>query len=89
MTMLDPETLDNIYRNWNRGFRELMQWETERPIGLRIRYQRQSRTGNNAVFENWLWENGFTVVQKDKKRYLKYDGNPEELTMFLLRYNQQ
>lgn len=35
---------------------------------------------------DWMWEEGFTVVQQNKKRYLKFDGDERRLTLFLLKW---
>jgi hypothetical protein len=86
--ILNPLTLDEIYRNWltkdntNESSRSLSRF-------LKFRnYQHQYRHGfNERRFEDWLWRNGFTVVQKDKKRYLKFSGKESKLTFFLLKYS--
>jgi uncharacterized LabA/DUF88 family protein len=82
--ILNPATLDEIYRKW------LMKDNTnESSKFLKYRnYQRQYRDGHNECrFEDWLYRNGFTVFQKDKKRYLKYSGKESKLTFFLLKYS--
>jgi uncharacterized LabA/DUF88 family protein len=82
--ILNPETLDEIYRKW------LMKDNiTQSSKFLKYRnYQRQTRNGRpECRFEDWLCRNGFTVFQKDKKRYLKYIGKESKLTFFLLKHS--
>ena len=72
----DVELINRIYRSWKLEFTGTVYFLTALTYqGRRYRDQR---------FEDWLWQQGFTVVQKDKKRYLKFHGNPAELTLFLL-----
>lgn len=76
--MLDPKCLDTIYQKWYYGDRLA---ETHWPKTYKTGKYRDQQ------FEDWLWVQGFTVVQKDKKRYLKFSGNERELTIFLLRWS--
>lgn len=74
--MLSPDLLDKIYHQWK--YADYLD-QTKYPM----RYQQNYR---NQKFEDWLWQQGFTVVQKDKKRYLKFDGDERQLTIFLLKW---
>lgn len=79
--ILEPEYLDSIYHHWlaEQGSVDTYRW--------RIHYQRQPRTTvKNQRFEEWLFKQGFTVIQKDKKRYLKFSGDEKRLTWFLLKH---
>ena len=71
--MLDQELLDRVFQKWYYG-QQLPSWPKKYTKG----YYR------NQQFEDWLWAQGFTVVQKDKQRYLRFSGDPSELTFFLL-----
>ena len=74
--MLEPDWLDSVYRKWKYPDQGN---ETHYPS----RYMHRPR---DQRFEDWLWTQGFTVVQKDKKRYLKFSGEEHYLTLFLLRW---
>jgi hypothetical protein len=75
--LLDTSTLDKVYQKWKYGDRLS---ETRWP-------EHYSRLGHrNQRFEDWLWSQGFTVVQKDKKRYLKFNGDSKNVTLFLLKW---
>lgn len=86
--LLEPEYLDRIYADWRiKDQRSLdsnyepTQWD------LRKHYQREYRNGFiNQRFENWLFEQGFSVVQREGKRYLKFSGEEKRLTWFLLKH---
>ena len=75
--MLEPDFVDKLYQKWYYGEKlsEVI-WPKKYAAG-KYRDQR---------FEDWLWQQGFTVVQKDKKRYLRFSGDPKHLTLFLLRW---
>lgn len=75
--MLEPGFLDSLYHKWKYADRLN---ESRYPM----RYQKNYR---DQRFEDWLWSQGFTVVQQDKKRYLKFSGNERQLTMFLMRWS--
>lgn len=78
--LFPPEFLDSIFDKWirdrNKGY----------SVRYKRNYQRESRR-YNEVFETWLWENGFTVIQDNHKRYLKFTGDEKKLTLFLLKNN--
>jgi len=86
--ILEPEVLDRIYTNWLIKDRQHLdsdyipsRWD------LRKTYQREYRNGfNQQRFENWLFDQGFTVIQRHQKRYLKFSGDEKCLTWFLLKY---
>lgn len=76
MTVLSPEDLNSLYQKWYYGDKL-----------SEIRWPKKYTAGNRDLqFEDWLWTQGFTVVQKDKKRYLKFGGNERQLTFFLLKH---
>jgi len=77
--ILEPDILNKIYQKWYYGNKPLPRWPTN--------YNRGQRRDQN--FENWLWQQGFTVVQKDKQRYLRFIGQEKNLTLFLLTYGGQ
>jgi len=76
--ILEPDFVDKLYQKWYYG-NKLSE----------TRWPKKYTAGNyrDQRFEDWLWNQGFTVVQKDKKRYLKFNGDQRHLTMFLLRWN--
>jgi hypothetical protein len=84
--ILEPEMLDHVYRCW------LLNHQGDDFIPdrrfARNSYQLASRRYNTA-FESWLFEQGFSVIQRDKKRYLNFHGEPRKLTYFLLKYGAQ
>ena len=75
--MLEPDPLNQIYQKWYYCNESIPRWPKNYNAG-KYRDQR---------FEDWLWPQGFTVVQKDKKRYLKFSGEDRHLTLFLLRWS--
>ena len=77
MTLINPEDLDSLYQKWYYGDKL-----------SEIRWPKKYTASNyrDQRFEDWLWTQGFTVVQKDKKRYLKFGGNEKQLTFFLLKH---
>lgn len=83
--ILEPEYLDQMYRDW------LLKRNPDynaSPWFHRRNYQREHR-GSNQPFEDWLYVHGFTVVQREKKRYLKFSGDERKLTFFLLKNGTQ
>lgn len=74
---LNNELLNTVYQKWYYGDKLS---ETRWPKKYNTSNYRDQR------FEDWLWAQGFTVVQKDKTRYLKFSGDEKYLTMFLLRW---
>jgi hypothetical protein len=75
--LLEPDLLDRIYQKWYHGSKR---YENRWP-------KKYNSVHRNQLFEDWLWQQGFTVVQKDKKRYLKFSGPEKHLTFFLLKYD--
>lgn len=74
--LLETDFLDLVYQKWRYGDRlSEIRWP-----------ERYNRGTKNQRFEDWLWTQGFTVVQKDKKRYLKFSGDERNLTIFILKY---
>lgn len=86
--VLEPEYLDRIYAQWRLQDRcSNDPTHTPNPWDLKKTYQREYRGGFvNQRFEEWLFIKGFTVVQRDRKRYLKFSGDEKHLTFFLLKY---
>jgi hypothetical protein len=84
--ILEPDILDSVYRQWRAAQRITPSrnfWDKY------ITYQTAFRNGPpNKFFEEWLFEQGFAVIQKDRKRYLKFSGDPQQLTWFLLKYGE-
>lgn len=79
-TTLNTDVLDRVYKKWyaqtGRG-----------TVNQYTNYQRSLRSSpTGQAFENWLYVHGFSVIQRDKKRYLSYSGDERALTIFLLRY---
>jgi hypothetical protein len=75
--MLEPQVLDRLYHQWK--YADRLNISSKYPM----KYQNSRR---DQRFEDWLWTQGFTVVQKDKKRYMRFSGDPRQLTIFLLKY---
>lgn len=86
--ILEPAYLDQIYAEWRIKDRQRLnsdfvpgRWDQHKT------YQREYRGGfNEQRFEDWLFVQGFTVVQRDGKRYLKFSGDDKRLTFFLLKH---
>jgi len=83
---ISPNQLNEIYSQWqirDRIFKDKdflpSKWDFRRGYQIENRQWQQ-----NQRFESWLFDNGFTVIQHDKKRYLKFSGNQSRLTFFLL-----
>jgi hypothetical protein len=73
---LDQNLLNIVYQKWYYKLGPMPHWP------------RTYNSGNHRDqrFENWLWTQGFTVVQKDKQRYLSFSGDAKHLTIFLLKW---
>ncbi len=84
--ILEPRVLDQFYRYWRKERRVRSTWESPSRLDDFITYQKQYRHGSNQLFEDWLFEQGFTVVQKNKTRYLEFSGDERRLTFLLLKY---
>lgn len=86
--LLEPEYLDRIYADWSVKDRQSREpnyvphhWDSRRT------YQREHRNGRKQQrFEDWLFSQGFTVIQRNGKRYLKFSGDESNLTWFLLKH---
>jgi hypothetical protein len=77
--LLETDLLNKVYQRWKYGDQlSEIQWPRKYNSGYRDRH-----------FEDWLWQQGFTVVQKDKQRYLRFSGDGKQLTFFLLKYGSQ
>jgi hypothetical protein len=76
---LSSDLLDQLYLQWRYSGQEIPRW----PPKYTKRHYRDQK------FEDWLWQQGFTVVQKDKQRYLRFSGDGKQLTFFLLKYGGQ
>lgn len=73
--MLDQDLLNRVYQKWYYGNEPIPRWPKKYNSGYR-----------DQRFEDWLWQQGFTVVQKNKQRYLKFSGDGKQLTIFILRW---
>jgi len=86
--ILGPEYLDQLYREWK--IQDRLQNNSDYVPSYwdhRSNYQREFRNGfNQQRFEDWLFSEGFTVIQQDGKRYLKFSGEESKLTFFLLKH---
>ena len=86
--ILEPEYLDRIYQQWM--IQDRLQGDSDyipNRWDLRKTYQREYRGGfNQQRFEEWLFAQGFTVIQREGERYLKFSGDEKRLTFFLLKY---
>lgn len=86
--ILEPEYLDRIYSQWRiQDCQHLDSDYTPSCWEQRLTYQNRSRGGRcEQRFEEWLYSQGFTVIQRNKKRYLKFSGDERRLTWFLLKH---
>jgi len=86
--LLEPEYLDRIYAQWRLQDRcSIDTAHTPNSWDYHCTYQREYRGGFiNQRFEEWLYSQGFTVIQRNKKRYLKFSGDERKLTFFLLKH---
>ena len=73
--MLDQELLNRVFQKWYYGNEPIPRWP--------VTYYGKAK---HQKFEDWLWDQGFTVVQKDHQRYLKFLGDGKQLIFFLLKY---
>jgi hypothetical protein len=76
MILENQELLNQVFQKWYYGDQPLPSWPRKY---IKTNYR-------NQQFEDWLWERGFTVVQKEKQRYLRFSGDAKQLTFFLLKY---
>lgn len=84
-TMFGPEFLNSVYYQWVMKESKIF----DKSIGWKKSYQRVSRKSHSCQrFEKWLWFQGFTVKQKNRKRYLVFSGDEKKLTLFLLKYGE-
>lgn len=84
--ILEPKYLDAVYREWLLKDRASAHKIKSRWF-LRENYQRKYRHGfNEQRFEEWLYRHGFTVFQREGKRYLRTTENNSKVTLFLLKY---
>lgn len=80
MTVISPEDLDSLYTKWYDMTNQHTSKYKKRYSGV------YRNSGPGKHFEDWLWANGFKVVQRDKKRWLEFNGNEKQLTFFLLKH---
>ena len=80
MTVLSPEDLDSLYNKWFNTTSGNISKYAKKYSGV------YRHSGPGKQFEDWLWANGFKVVQRDKKRWLEFAGNDKQLTFFLLKH---
>lgn len=76
--LFDNELLDKVYQDWYYGNESKPRWPKT--------FRRERGNYRNNMFEDWLFDKGFTIIQKDKKLYLKFFGDEKKLTFFLLKY---
>jgi len=89
--ILEPEYLDQLYREWLIKDRQSSDpdWTPNRWHSYK-NYQCEYRNSpKQQRFEDWLFSQGFTVIQQDGKRYLKFSGEGSKLTFFLLKHGLQ
>lgn len=86
--ILQPEMLNRIYADWHiRNRRAEKSHYDPSPFDIRMTYQNQPRSNfYNQRFEDWLYVQGFSVKQKNGKRYLHFTGDEKRLTWFLIKY---
>jgi hypothetical protein len=86
--ILEPEYLDRIYAEWRIQDRRAISGDFSPTIwDLKKNYQREHRGGFiQQRFEDWLYSQGFTVIQDHGKRYLVFNGVEKRLTWFLLKH---
>lgn len=75
----DPNILDEVWRNWN------CQVEPRNPI-YQTYYTDVVRSTQRAQrFEDWLYDHGAFVIQKNRSRFLRF-YKEEDAVMFMLRW---
>ena len=67
------ELLNNVWKQWatNAGIKRIYNYQHER---------------RNQRFEDWLWDNGARVTQDNRKKYLRFNSEKQQM-WFLLKYN--
>lgn len=74
-----PETLDRIWQDWNLR-------NCKRGHIYEVHYTNVQRRSTRAQkFEDWLYDNGAFVVQRDHKRFIRFYDEDKAL-LFLLSY---
>lgn len=82
MTILSPKDLDELYKKWRTTYES-----SPNSSFYPLSYRNVTRHGIvGKRFEDWLWGNGFKVVQREKERWLEFNGNEKQLTFFLLKH---
>jgi hypothetical protein len=71
---VNPGIVDKLYVRWR--------WPSDPPQNS-IPY---SKRFTESHFENWLWDNGFLVRRKNKKKCVYFFGDEKKLTLFLLKW---
>jgi hypothetical protein len=74
-----PETLDRIWQDWNARINNSTIYET-----YYTDVQRKSTKAQK--FEDWLYDNGACVIQKNRKRIIRF-YNEDKALLFLLAYS--
>lgn len=75
----DPNILDEVWRNWN------CQVDLNPQI-FQAYYTDVKRSTQRAQrFEDWLYDHGAFVIQKNHRRFLRF-YKEEDAVMFMLRW---
>lgn len=84
---LSSSDLDAIFEKWYQNYLGTIKRGLDQYYSIyKIRYKnfdRRSRIGQQ--FENWLWENGIKIIQREKELY-GVVFNDENLVLFLLEH---
>ena len=82
---LRPDVLDKVWQDWNCRLSESNQKFRYKHI-YETHYTHVIRSSQKAkAFEDWLYEEGAYVVQKNQKRFIRFHEN-ERAVMFALRW---
>jgi len=77
-TDLKSDVLDRIWQDWNCREWRAQLYETHYTSVVRS-------TSRATAFEDWLYDQGAYVVQKNRKRFIRFHDD-ERAVMFMLRY---
>lgn len=78
---IDPDILNDVWRDfYEQNWGEMDSWFTN--------YNVISRSSQKATkFEDWLYEQGATVIQFNAKRCISFRNN-DTAVMFMLKYKR-
>jgi len=82
-TIFPTEMLNKVYRKWLVDSGSSL---STSKFASRRSYDSYRYGFNEQLFENWLFLNGFDVIQENKQRYLRFSGDQRSLTLFLLKH---